>query len=268
MFWYWVFWLFIFGLVIGSFLNVVVYRTIYGESPLKGRSVCPHCKKQISWKHNIPLLSFLFLRGKCAHCKKRISWQYPVVEGLTALLFVWWYVMGKGFFLLVNTPLELVQPYFWLMVGVLLLLVLVFDLWYGVIPNAVNLLLLVLVLGYRVALVVMGIMRPQDFWMAVVAGIGLALFFYGLYLLTKRKGFGLGDVKLAPSLGLLLGLRGTIVATMLSFMSGAIVAVVLLVLGRKRFGQTIPFGPFLVLGAVMALLWHELIWEWYFGLLR
>ena len=181
MFWYWVFWLFIFGLVIGSFLNVVVYRTIYGESPLRGRSVCPNCKKQISWKHNIPLLSFFLLRGKCAYCKKRISWQYPVVEGLTALLFVWWYVVGKGFFLLVNTPLDLVQPYFWLVVGVLLLLVLVFDLWHGVIPNAVNLLLLVLVLGYRVLLVVMGIMRLEDFWLSVMAGTGVGLFFFWFF---------------------------------------------------------------------------------------
>ena len=145
MFLYWVLLFFVLGMVIGSFLNVVVYRTIYGESPMKGRSRCPYCKKEISWKHNIPLLSFLFLKGSCAYCGKKISWQYPVVEVLTGMLFVWWYLVGSGFFLLVNTPFELVQPYFWLMVGILLVLVFVFDAWYGVIPNGVNMVLFGLV---------------------------------------------------------------------------------------------------------------------------
>lgn len=268
MFAYWIALLFSLGMALGSFLNVVVYRTIYGESPMEGRSKCPHCKKAISWKHNIPLISFLVLGGKCAYCKKKISWQYPVVEVLTGMLFVWWYLVGNGFFMLVNSPFEIVQPYFWLMVGILLLLVVVFDAWYGVIPNGVNLLLFVLVVTYRLALSISGIMRWEDFAMAIVAGVALTAFFYGLYLFTKKRGFGFGDVKLAPSLGLLLGVRGTIVGTMLAFMTGAVVAVVMLAVGRKKFGQTIPFGPFLVLGTVMSLLWHGAIWEWYFGFLR
>ena len=268
MFVYWVFLLFLFGLIIGSFLNVVVHRMVYGESPFEGRSRCPHCKKTISWKHNIPLLSFFVLKGHCAYCKKVISWQYPVVELLTGLLFVWWYVVGWGFFLLANTPFEFIQPIFWLGVGILLLLVFVFDAWYGVIPNGVNLLLLVWVFLYRFSLSWAGIMQSADLVMGMMTGVMLTVFFYGLYLVTKRKGFGLGDVKLAPSLGLLLGVKGTLVGGFFAFVIGAIFGLILMALGKKRFGQTLPFGPFLVIGTLISLLWSGEIWGWYMNMLR
>ena len=102
---------------------------------------------------------------------------------------------------------------------------------------------------------------------AIICGLVLMAFFYGLWFFTKGRGFGFGDVKLAPSLGLLLGWPKTIVAVFLAFVLGAVVAVVLIALGKKKLGQTIPFGPFLVLGTLIALLWGSRLWSWYWGLL-
>ena len=238
-----------------------------GESPWKGRSKCDHCQKQLSWYHNIPLLSYIALRGKCAFCGGKISLQYPVVEFLTGSLFVWWWMLGRSFFLLAGQPWFVVQPLFWLVIGISLLLVFMFDLYYGVIPDWLNLSLFVAGLAYRLALVSSGNMRVADFNSSVIAGVVLTGFFAGLYLMTKRKGFGLGDVKLAPGLALLLGAVETLVAAFMAFVIGAAVAVVMLVMKRVRFGQTLPFGPFLVLGTVFSLIWGGLLWRWYWSML-
>lgn len=252
----------------GSFLNVVVFRTIHGDSPLKGRSYCDHCGRAISWKHNIPLISFFILGGRCASCDKKISWQYPVVELITGILFVWWFIIAQSFLHLGQSPWIIIQPVFWFGVAFCLWLVVVFDLKYGIIPDFLSGGLLAWVFFYRVALVSSGIMRSEDFALGLASSVGLMLFFYFLFALTRQKGFGGGDVKLAPSLGLLLGFPMTIVGTLSSFFIGAAVAVLLLVFGRKRFGQTLPFGPFLVAGTTVALLWGNVLWSWYWSLAR
>lgn len=252
----------------GSFLNVVVYRTMHHDSPLRGRSYCDNCGVQLSWKHNIPLISYFVLGGKCANCKKRISWQYPVVELLTGLLFVWWYVIGRSFFLLGSSPWALIQPVFWFGVAFALWLLVVFDAKYGIIPDFLSGGLLAWVFFYRVALLSAGIMRIEDFVTGLIAGLGLMLFFYGLYELTKRQGFGLGDIKLAPSLGLLLGWPGMVVGVFAAFVIGSLIGICLMILGKKRFGQTVPFGPFLAAGAAIALLWGDAIVNWYLQFLK
>lgn len=259
---------FLLGLVFGSFLNVVIYRTTQGMSPLSGRSVCPKCKKIISWKHNIPLISFFILGGRCANCKTKISWQYPVVEFMTGIMFVWWFLVGRSFFLLFGQPWNYVQPVFWLIVGMLLLVVFITDLRFGLIPDQVSLPLFILASGYRLGLVTSHQMQMTDLVNAVISGLVLMLFFYCLWYFTKGRGFGYGDVKLAPSLGLLLGWPRTLVGIFIAFCLGAVVAVFLLVLGKKKFGQTIPFGPFLVSGTVASLLWGQQLWGWYWSLLQ
>jgi prepilin signal peptidase PulO-like enzyme (type II secretory pathway) len=255
------------GAVFGSFLNVLIYRLSKGQSPFGGRSKCPSCKKQISWQHNIPLISFFWLRGKCASCHKKISWHYPLVELLTTSLFLWWYLIGMNFFRLEGNYLDIVQPVFWLVMGMLLMVVFFADLWFGVIPDLINLLVLGLALVYRIALVTMGQMKLIDFELAIIAGLVLYLIFYLLVYITKGKGFGLGDVKLAPGLGLLLGWQKTIILWFVSFILGSLVALVLLALRKKSLKQTIPFGPFLVIGTGIALVWGDKIWLWYMGLL-
>lgn len=257
--------LFLMGLVFGSFLNVVIFRTTHGTSPLVGRSMCPRCKKQISWRYNIPLISFFWLRGRCANCGKKISWQYPVVEFMTGILFVWWYAMGSGFFMLVEKPWLIIQPLFWLLVAMGLLVVLVADWRYGIIPDSVNLFLIVVSVGYRLALLFGGKMETGDFVRAILSGAILGGFFWLLWFLTKGRGFGFGDVKLAPSLGLILGWPRVIVGVFLAFVIGAVVSILLIALRKKKFKQTIAFGPFLVLGTVIALVFGGSIWGWYLG---
>ena len=256
---------FLIGLSIGSFVNVVIYRTWNQLSPLKGRSFCDHCKRQLSWHENIPVFSFLFLRGKCKTCHKKIDWTYPAVELLTGLLFLWWATLGFAFFKLSLYPLQLIQPGFWLIVGVLLLIVFMADLIHGIIPDFASLALTILTISYRVYLVTQGAMQPSDLLISIFVATGGFLLFLTLHLATKGRGMGFGDVKFAFPMGLLLGFPRGIVGYFASFMVGGILGVFLLLFGKKRFGQTIPFGPFLVIGTLISLTYGQQIWQWYMG---
>lgn len=259
--------LFAMGASIGSFLTVVIYRTWHGDSVSRGRSYCDHCKAQISAWDNIPILSFLLLRGKSRCCKKSIDWTYPVVELTTGLLFVWWGSLGFTFFSLTQTPLQVLQPFYWLVVGILLLIIFFADIMYYIIPDFASLALLILTILYRSILVLAGIMRPVDFLYAILSGLIASALFYGLYRITRRKGIGFGDVKLVAVLGLILGFPKTVPALFLAFVIGGLVASVLLVLGKKRFGQILPFGPFLILSTCISLLWGNQLWSWYWSLM-
>ncbi|HSV94766.1 MAG TPA: prepilin peptidase [Spirochaetia bacterium] len=263
--------IFVMGLIWGSFLNVVIFRMSKGNSPLSGRSMCPKCKHQLAWFYNIPLLSFLWLKGRCAYCKKKISLRYPLIESLTGVLFVWWFVVGFNFFQLVGSPWSFIQPVFWLIVGMVMLSIFMIDLFYMVIPFSLNLLLFSLALFYRVSLTGFGIMQTKDLLLALLSGLGLCLLFVTLQKITKTikkvDGIGLGDIFLAPSLGLLLGWPRILPGVFSSFVFGAIVGLVLLLFGKKKIGQYLPFGPFLILGTIIALVWGETIWMWYMGFL-
>ena len=259
--------LFVLGLAIGSFLNVVIYRTVHGESFVKGRSHCPHCMKKISWYDNIPLLSFLLLHGHCRHCKKTISWAYPTVEFITGTLFVWWFFLSVFVFRLSQAPFHFLQPVFWLTVGVLLVFVFFADVLYGIIPDGAVIALTGAAFAYRTALAVSGVMRPQDYAMSVASAFGACFLFYVLWELTKRKGIGFGDVKFAFPLGLLLGWPNILVGLFLSFVFGAVFGIASLVLKKKKFGQTLPFGPFLVIGTVVTLMFGNRLVQWYLTLL-
>lgn len=232
--------LFSFGLCIGSFLNCVVYRLNHNLSPLKGRSICPKCKHQLAWRDNIPLLSFILLRGKCRYCRSPISWQYPIVEliaGVLALLI----------FQFSNFPIF--QLIFNLLITYCLLAIFVSDLLYETIPDQVIIfgLLLSLIFG----------------WFNLLAGLGAAGFFLLLVLATRGRGMGLGDVKLVGLMGLILGWPKILIALFLAFLTGALVGVILILLGKKRFGQHISFGPFLAAATLISLFWGGLIWQWY-----
>ena len=219
---------FLVGLLWGSFLSVVVYRTVKKGSPLSGRSRCDKCRKKIVWWQNIPLISFLILRGKCFYCKKAIDWSYPLTELITGILFVWWFVMGRSFFLLVGSPWSLLQPVFWLVVGMVLLVIFIADLKYGIIPDGANLFLFSWVVFYRLILVGNGQMMLVDLGKALLSSVVLTGFFWSLWWFTKGNGFGFGDVKLAPSIGLLLGWPRVLVGVMGSFVIGSVVGILLI----------------------------------------
>ena len=145
------------------------------------------------------------------------------------------------------------------------------DLLYMVIPFSLNLLLFSLALFYRVGLTGFGIMQVTDFVQALLSGLGLCLLFLIIQMLTKMikkvDGFGMGDIYLAPALGLLLGWPKIVPGVFFSFVLGAVVGMTLIVFGKKKLGQYLPFGPFLIAGTVIALVWGGSVWSWYMGLL-
>ena len=259
--------LFVLGAVIGSFLNVVIYRTVIEESWVAGRSRCDHCRKQIAWYDNVPLLSYFWLGGKCRYCRGQISISHPVVELLTGTLFVWWYWGGSLFFQLTRAPFQTLQPLFWLAIGILLIVLFFADTLYMVLPDMVIGLLMVLIICYRIVLVSAGIMELADLGRAVMGMVLVVSLIGGLWLVTKGKGMGLGDVKLVAPLALITGWPLVIVSTFLAFLLGAVAGLAMILLGKKRFGQTIPFGPFLILGSCLSLIWGNRLFSWYIGLL-
>ncbi len=260
--------LFMVGAAVGSFLNVLVSRSLEGKNWLTGRSQCDHCDKQLAWYENIPLLSFVLLHGRCAHCQRPIDLSHFLAEILTGSLFLWWYAAIVFIFQLVTNPLAYLQPLFWLVVGLLAVVIFISDWRYQLIPRWTIVALTALSLAYRLLLVSVGAMQSADFWQGLLATLLLVGFFFGLWKLTKERGFGDGDVQLAVPLGLLLGTWQRItVAVMLAFFLGAAVGLVLILFKRKKFGQTIAFGPFLLLGALLSLVWGYEIWDWYVRIL-
>jgi prepilin signal peptidase PulO-like enzyme (type II secretory pathway) len=257
------FFLFIFGTSVGSFLNVLIYRTRKNQPWMAGRSQCESCKKQIAWYDNIPLLSFIILRGKCRHCKKTLSISHPIVEGLAGTLFLWWYMVGFFFFQLSQQPFSMLQPLFWLLVGLVLLFIFIYDYRYLIIPDWTVIALTTMALLYRIALVLAGIMRPEDFYWTIFGAVAASGFFYAIWLLTKRRGIGFGDVKLAAPLGLLMGWPVVWIGLWLATVVGAVIGVALVATGKARFGKPIPFGPFLIIGTLLALVWGDTLISWY-----
>lgn len=257
--------------MVGSFLNVLIYRTTIGEDWVKGRSRCDDCKKGIAWYDNIPLVSYILLGGKCRHCKKQISVQHVVIELLTGILFGWWYVIGFTFFKLAESPLSVIQPVFWLVIGILLLIIFVTDWLYQIIPLFANVGLGGLALAYRISLGLAGVMQWRDVGVALLAGGGLMLFLVSLQLFSKwvfkKDGMGGGDIIFALGMGILLGWPRALVAMMLAVGLGAVAGVVFIALKLIHLKDRIAFGPFLVLGSALALVWGNQLWAGYMRLM-
>ncbi len=242
---------FIFGLVIGSFLNSVIWRLEKEESFLKGRSYCPSCKHPLSWQDLIPVFSFLFLKGRCRYCQGKISLQYPLVEIATALLFL---------FVLIYLGLTPVSLIYYFIIIAILIVIFVFDLKYYLIPDKV------IYPAIGIALVYLFI-HPSFLLLGVVSAFGSALFFALIILVSRGRWLGFGDVKLAFFMGLFLGFPNILVALFLSFFIGAIIGIGLILSGKKSLKSEIPFGPFLVTGTLLAVFFGEFLTNWYLNLL-
>jgi leader peptidase (prepilin peptidase)/N-methyltransferase len=265
MLFYEVFLTFFFALflsILASFFSVVIYRTATGKSFVKGRSKCDSCGKQIAWYDNLPLLSFIFLGGKCRHCHKKIPSFYFFTELIAFLLglsFCWFYLHSG---LIPDLPIWQLVGYF------LFLLVLLFavlaDLKYLIVPDFFVGLLLVLAISLQ-------ILSKQSWLEPLLAVAFSTLFFSSLYLFAKKilgkEALGLGDIKLMVPIALLLSWPNIILGIFLAFIVGGVFAMLVLLTGRKKFGQVLPFAPFLVLGALLTFVWGESIWQWYLGLL-
>jgi leader peptidase (prepilin peptidase)/N-methyltransferase len=257
---------FLLGASVGSFVNVLIDRTILGENWVSGRSHCDHCGKTLAWYDMVPILSFLFYLGRSRCCKKRLSYRYPIVELLVGLLFVWWAVVGFWFFNLVSAPLSMLQPAFWLVTGTFLAILLIADLFYGVVLMPFVWIGVVITLLYRLILWSYGAHQLVDVCTALLTGSGFYSFFWLLYKLTKGRGMADGDMYVAFYIGVLLGWPRGMVAMMLSFIIGASVGTLLIVSGLRSRKDTLPFVPFLVISTFIALVWGVDIWQWLYPL--
>lgn len=243
----------ILGVLLGSFANVVIARVPDGRSVVTPRSSCPSCGALITARDNIPVVSWLLLRGRCRSCGERISVRYPLVEVITAALFALWGIWALATDQIGMLPLLLV----WSVIGVSLTAI---DLDHHRLPNALTLpMLIVTPIGLLIAWLVDG---TPDTSVSGWLGVGLGALVWlgvlgGLWVITGGRGMGLGDVKIAPSLGATLGWWGLGVAAiglLAAFVLGALVAVVLLLARRVGRKSAVPFGPFLFAGTAVAIL--------------
>lgn len=246
---------FIFGLIIGSFLNVVILR--YGtQRSFGGRSGCMTCQNKLCWYELIPLVSFFALRGRCLNCKAKISFQYPIVELLTGLIFAGLFLKFQDVFYM-NTFIFAGTMAFYATMFSLLLVIAVYDLKHKIIPDT-----LVWVFS---ALAFVGMFLFSGFgfnphipsvW-EFLSGIFIALPFALIWLLSKGAWMGLGDAKLALGLGWLLGLSRVLSGAVVAFWSGALIGLILIIFSKKHgMKSEIPFAPFLVFGALVAFLFE------------
>ncbi|MFH1820416.1 MAG: prepilin peptidase [Candidatus Nealsonbacteria bacterium] len=246
---------FLFGLAIGSFLNCVLYRLEIKKSFLKSRSFCPKCKHVLGFFDLVPVLSFLCLLGKCRYCKKKISFQYPLVEITVGILFLLYFNL---FWL---EHLSLSDFVFHIIIACFLVIVFVYDLRHYLILDKVIYPAIGLTLFYQG---LMFFLKPEGLNPSVfLSGLGAASFFLAIVLLSRGKWMGVGDIKLALLMGLLLGYPTILVALFFAFLSGAIIGTALILIRKKTFKSEVPFGPFLVAGTFLAFFWGDKIVDWY-----
>jgi len=240
---------FLFGAVVGSFINVVILRLNTGQSIVSGRSKCFTCAKKLKWYELLPIASFVFLRGKCSVCKSKISWQYPLVETITGIIFV----------LLFQQTQNIFGFSFLVLIFSFLIIIAVYDYRHQIIPN-----LFVWVFN---GLAFAGLFRNwkleiRNFdFNGFLAGFILFAFFALLWGVSKGRWMGFGDAKLALGIGWFLGLTKGIAAITLAFWIGAIAGVLLIYLNKNKYGlkSSIAFGPFMILGTAISFFGGEKI---------
>jgi leader peptidase (prepilin peptidase) / N-methyltransferase len=241
-----------FGALFGSFLNVCIHRLPRGQSIVWPSSACPHCKRELAWFENIPIVSFVVLRARCRTCRGPISARYPIVEAITALLFaVAWWLYGPSVLLASR-----------LVFGCALIVLFGIDLEHHLLPNVVT--LPGIVVGFAFSFV------TDPGWLESLLGIivgGGILYAIAeaYYRLRHEEGLGMGDVKMLAMVGAFLGWQLTLVTLMLASFAGAIVGVSLIAIRRGSMKYALPFGTFLAIGAAISALAGSGFLNWYLG---
>lgn len=282
--------IFILGLAVGSFLNVVIFRLENGGKIINSRSKCLHCGHILAWYDLIPVLSFIFLKGKCRYCRRSISWQYLAVELSTAILFV---VLMSNFKCQISNEFPifniqfLISIFYYFFITSVLIVIFVYDLKHYIIPDKVIYPAIGITFIYRLFEILdfghwdlIGIIRLSSgqvwdlgfgifnpFLFSLFAAFISGLFFYSIVIITRGNGMGGGDVKLAFLMGLILGWPMVAVAVFLAFILGSAAGICLILARKKKMKSAIPFGPFLAIGAFVALFWGEGIVRWYLSII-
>lgn len=234
----------LYGIVIGSFLNVLILRLPLKESITLKRSHCMTCGHTLSWYELIPLFSYLFLGGKCRHCKAHISVQYPIVEAANGIIYVVVF-LAKGITL---------ETFLYCLCASALLALSVIDWRTQEIP-----------LGFNIFILILGLVRlftDLGNWSQYVIGLfAVSGFLLLIYLVTKGRGIGHGDIKLMAATGLLLGWKLNIIAFIMACIIGAVVHLIRMAI--KKAGRKLAFGPYLSMGLIIAMIWGEQLVSWY-----
>ncbi len=237
----------LYGIVIGSFLNVLILRIPIKENVALTRSHCMTCGHVLSWYELIPLFSYIFLGGKCRHCKTRISAQYPIVEALNGILYVVLY-LACGIS---------VECILYCLCASALLALSVIDWRTKEIP-----------VGFNIFILLLGLIRlitDISNWSQYVIGLfAVSGFLFLLYLITKGRGIGGGDIKLMAATGLLLGWQLNIIAFLLGCVIGSVIH--LSIMAIKKAGRELAFGPYLSAGVFVAMIWGEQLVSWYLSM--
>ncbi|QQG43263.1 MAG: prepilin peptidase [Candidatus Daviesbacteria bacterium] len=258
---------FIVGAVLGSFIKTLTDRILRQDS-LGGRSRCPHCSHPLAALDLIPLLSFIFLQGRCRHCHKNIGLEYLLVEVVMGVLIAYLFIQyvpqtmdlstaGGGWI----SSFQLLFKIF--LISVLVALALA-DLKKMLIPDRIVLPAILISTVYL--LILAGSIDIQLLIPNFLSAFVIWLFFMAIILVTGGKGMGGGDAKLGVLIGLSVGFPLSLLSIMLSFFLGAGVALILVALRKRRFGQTLPFGPFMVSSTIISLFWGYSIIDWYLKL--
>ena len=242
---------FVFGTIVGSFLNVCIYRIPAGLSVVSPRSRCPKCENPIPWYLNIPILSWLLLMGKCANCKNPISVRYPLIEAFNGLLFA---LVFYYFFMSWATPI------FFVFMSMLVVVIFI-DLDHQIIPDVIS--LPGIVLGFAASFLL-----PWLPWYDSLLGIALGAGLLGAVaagyrLMTGVDGMGMGDVKLLAMIGAFLGWQAVLPVVFIGSVVGTAIGIPFMLLKGGDGKFAIPFGPFLSLGAIVHLFWWSQILDWY-----
>ena len=259
---------FAFGLLVGSFLNVVIFRVPKEESVVKTRSHCMTCGYQLAWYDLVPLFSWLFLRGKCRKCGAKISAQYPIIEGLNAILCVVIFMAYYGFdFMYFYDNFDPVIVLYCLMTSALIALS-VIDLRTYTIPFGINLFIFALGcinLIYRIVRfgIIGGDFAAVGIWNYIIGFFGVSLFLFIIYFVSDGRAIGGGDVKLMAAAGLLIGWKLCVLALFIGCLVGSIIHIARMKIAKAD--RVLAMGPYLSVGIVCAILFGEQLINWYLG---
>lgn len=235
---------FLIGLCVGSFVNVLADRLPRGESVLFGRSHCDYCKRPLRWYELVPLVSYMVSRGRCLRCHKALSLQYPIVELFVGVFFALIYAYHGT---------DILQFVTLLTFGSALITLFIADLKYMILPDSMIILALVGAGGYLYS-----IQTPFSSLLShFVSAVGAFIFFYLIWRATRGRGMGFGDVKFSWVMGFFLGYPLTVIALYIAFLTGAAAGVILMIGGRVGWKSHIAFGPFLIAGLIGAFIWQQ-----------
>lgn len=239
----------IIGLVIGSFLNVCIDRLPENQSLIRPPSHCPECQRRLTFLDLIPVVSYIMLKRRCRYCGATIPQRLIWVELATGIMFgLLWWGYGPG------VQLGILTFY-----GCLFIVIFVIDLEHGLILNR-------LIYPAIPVTLLLVLPRPELTIQNSLVGGGIGLAVFLLAVIISRGGMGWGDVKMAGLIGLATGYPSVVVAVLTAIISGGLIAGIMLLLSLKKRRDTIPFGPFLSVGAMIGLIWGNNIWDWYTGL--